>query len=333
MKPLELLQLQIAMYQISRSLGIQNPYDFSALQSEVKSFHIRFKRIRNSLKYYDKSLFADYEYSVKRMAIAEKQYTEFIDKINHNLLVTIKNAIDSSKPTLVTDVKEFIVLCQELEENLNEFESFEREVKNLCMKDWYQHLTSFRPSISEIQILDKYAFIIQALDHFNPFINPHHPGFSASVITESHLYIHNNRKVGFIYLPKAHNVKLMTATDSNTKIQSVVDPKSILNTIFAYSYVDTNIELMSNAAGDEYDDGYFPFNVFMLNCTQLRCNELVLAYPIEPVGTFFRYDAEKQDKDMAIRLASYCGVPLVKLMLDGHAMLMNNATKFIETIF
>ena len=293
MKPLELLQLQIAMYQILRSL-----------------------RIRNSLKYYDKSLFADYEYSVKRMAIAEKQYTEFIDKINHNLLVTIKNAIDSSKPTLVTDVEEFIVLCQELEENLNEFESFEREVKNLCMKDWYQHLTSFRP-----------------IDHFNPFINPHHPGFSASVITESHLYIHNNRKVGFIYLPKAHNVKLMTATDSNTKIQSVVDPKSILNTIFAYSYVDTNIELMSNAAGDEYDDGYFPFNVFMLNCTQLRCNELVLAYPIEPVGTFFRYDAEKQDKDMAIRLASYCGVPLVKLMLDGHAMLMNNVTKFIETIF
>ncbi len=324
MKPLELLQLQIAMYQISRSLGIQNPYDFSALQSEVKSFPIRFKRIRNSLKYYDKSLFADYDYSVKKMAIAEKQYTDFIDKINHNSLITIKNAIDSSKPTLVTDVKEFIVLCQELEENLNEFESFEREVKTLCMKDWYQHLTSFHLSISEVQVLEKYAFIIQALDHFNPFITPHHPGFSASVITESHQYTHNNRKVGFIYLPKAHNVKLMTATDSNTKIQSVVDPKSILNTIFAYSYVDTNIELMSNAAGDEYDDGYFPFNVFMLNCTQLRCNEIVLTYPIEPVGTFFRYDAEKQDKDMAIHLASYCNVPLVKIMPNNNAMVVKS---------
>jgi len=180
------------------------------------------------------------------------------------------------------------------------------------------------PSISEVQVLDHYAFIIQALDHFNAFITPHHPGFSASVITESHLYTHNNRKIGFIYLPKAHNVKLMTATDSNTKIQSVVDPKSILNTIFAYSYVDTNIELMSNAAGEEYDDGYFPFNVFMLNCTQLRCNEIVLTYPIEPVGAFFSYDAEERDKDMAIHLASYCSVPLVKIMPNGNAMIIKS---------
>jgi len=115
---------------------------------------------------------------------------------------------------------------------------------------------------------------------------------------------------------------LIIATDLNTKIQSVVDPKSILNTILAYSYVSTNVELMPNAVGDEYDDGYFSFDVFISNCTQLRCNGLVLTYPIEAVGTFFRYDAEERDKDMAIHLASYCDVPLVKFMLNGNAMVI-----------
>lgn len=73
-----------------------------------------------------------------------------------------------------------------------------------------------------------------------------------------------------------------------------------------------------------YDDGYFPFDVFMSNCIQLCYNELVLTYPIELVDAFFGYDAEKQDKGMAIHLVSYCNVPLVKIMPNDCAMIIKS---------
>lgn len=119
------------------------------MRSEIESFHIRFKHIRNSLKYYNKSSFEDYDRSVKEMSITEKQYEEFINKLNAGFLIIVKDDVDSMQTPLVEAAKEFIVLCKELEINLNSFESFEREVKILCMKDWHKNLTPFNFGIDK----------------------------------------------------------------------------------------------------------------------------------------------------------------------------------------
>ena len=126
-----------------------------------------------------------------------------------------------------SNTKIWLNYLEQAQEAIHWISTLEREIKRNCVEDWNKHLIDLEEFYVK-QEWEEYAFLLQAVESFNPFRNLKGPAVSVSLHTKEFPYTYKDRTAGLIYKLTPTNFISMATSDSNSHLDHLTQDKERL---------------------------------------------------------------------------------------------------------
>lgn len=324
MEPIEILQNQVTMFCVEKKLNDSTRVPEFEFQQDTFRNLQRCEKLKNSIPLYygtvrSKELLEAIEYHVN---IFEK----FVARLNGGELADFMAAVNSDD---YSGFESWTEQFKQAQSAVKQVATLETEIKRLCVKDWKKYLTDPEEFYVK-QEWQKYAFILQAVESFNPVRTLKGPAVSTSLYTDELPYTYRNRRAGVIYKLEPENLVTVAVSDSNSHVEHLTRDKEKLLSVLKWNCVENTYNLCFS---EDLGSSYYPFSVFVNKCSdriktisddKAKCNEVLLLPNFENdiIGVFYRWDAPAWLQRHAAEFAKMCHRPLLAHEDDGTLRLL-----------
>lgn len=202
--------------------------------------------------------------------------------------------------------------------------TLEQEIKRNCVKDWNKYLLDPEEFYVKQEWKD-YAFLLQAVESFNPFRNLKGPVVSTSLYTKEFPYTYKGRTAGLIYRLTPKNFISMATSDLNSHLEYLTQDKERLLSLLEWNLVEDTYRLFFQ---ENQDAAYYPFCIFVKKWIERmqetqeekeNYNEILLKPNFEDdvIGVFYCWNAPEGLQQQAREFSKLCHRKLVVREVSG----------------
>ncbi len=322
MKLIEILQNQIIMFCIEKKLSnitrIPALPEFESEQDTIRNLQ-RCEKLKNSIPlYYEKQ---ESEKLVKEIDYHVEIFEQFVRKVYAKELNAFVEAVNLND---YSDFGAWINYFKQAQEAVDWILTLENTVKQYCVKDWNKYLLDSEEFYIK-QEWKEYAFILQAVESFNPLRNLKGPAVSSSLYTNELPYTYKNRFAGIVYRLTPKNFISMATSDSSSHVEHLIGDREKLLSVLKWSCIENTYNLIFL---EDWDSCYYPFHIFIKKCIERvkiiqnrreNYNEILLLPNFENdiIGIFYQWDAPEGLRQQAIEFSKMSHRKLLVQEEDG----------------